>query len=276
MKKQTLLILTALSLGIVIANFADAADRERPFKRGRGGFRGNERSERVNQFSVGEANYAGPGCPSGTMSLAMAPDNLSFSILFDQFVAESGSGTDSKKRDMMACTAVIPFEIPEGMQMEITRVDFRGFVAIPQGGKAVLHSIFNFTEKGDRRDGRGRDRDRINIRYGFEGPLAENYEISTGSMGENGITQTEVSPCGGKTRLRIANQILVKSGRSGETATATIDSIDGSSNAVYFVNWKKCEMDNSRGDREFRDRRPGNGNHPNWIPSGLRKNGGFL
>ncbi len=266
MKKQSLLLLTFFFLALVIANFAEAAERERPFKRGRGGFRGNERSERVTQLSVGQAKYAGPGCPEGTMNVAFAPDNLSFSILFDQFVAEAGGGAN-QRRDRMACTAVIPFEIPEGMQMEITRVDFRGFVGIPQGGNAALHSIFNFSERGDRRDGNGPDRDRINIRYRFEGPLAENYEISTGSMTDGGMTQTEVSPCGGRTRLRIANQIVVRSGRSNETATATIDSIDGTSNAVYFVNWKKCDA-RSRDGRDFRDGRPGRPGHAGGFGPG--------
>ncbi len=269
MKKQILLLLVLFSFAIVLANFAEAAEKERPFRKGRGGFRGNERSERVTQLSVGQATYAGPGCPTGTMNVAFAPDNLSFSILFDQFVAEAGSGTN-QKRDRMACTAVIPFEIPEGMQMEVTRVDFRGFVGIPQGGNAVLHSIFNFTERGERRDGSGPDRDRINIRYRFEGPMAENYEISTGAMTDKGMTQSEVSPCGGRTRLRIANQLVVKSGRSNETATATIDSIDGSSNAVYYVNWKKCDA-KARDEREPRFPREGRPGRPgDWIPPGQR------
>ena len=246
---RVFIFLVASFLLAISITTAFAGDKERPFRRGRGGFRGNERSERVFRIGVGNATFRGTGCPEGTMRVAFAPDNLSFSVLFDQFVAEVGAGS-RQRRDLMTCNAIIPVEIPEGVQMEITRVDFRGFVNVPKGGKAVLNSVFNFTERGG-----GGDRDRINLRYKFEGPLAETYEISTGAVSEGQVAQTEVSPCGGTTNLRIQNNLMVSSGPKGEMAQATLDSIDGSSNAIYYVNWKKCEI-----RQPGRPDRPGRGN----------------
>lgn len=249
MKSPQLLIfglLLALFLSATLAH-ANFLDRERPFRKGRGGAKGNERSERVSRIGVGNASFAGNGCPAGTMSVIFAPDNLSFSILFDQFVAEVGN-TSRQKKDVMACNAVIPMEIPEGMQMEITRVDYRGFVAIPQGGRAVLHSIFNFTERGS-----GADRDKINLRYRFDGPLTENYEISTAAVEGGRNAQTEASPCGGRTNLRIRNNLQVRAGARGENAQVTLDSIDGSGHAIYYVSWKRCQEEN-RNDRGGRAR----------------------
>lgn len=231
---KTLLLLITLALTLSEST-AFARERERPFRRGKGTHRGNERSERVSRLPVGAPTARGSGCPAGTMRVAFAPDNLSFSVLFDQFVAEVGQGS-RQRRDVMTCNVMIPVEIPAGMQMEITRVDFRGFVSVPQGGRAVLHSVFNFTERGF-----GADRDRINLRYAFQGPLTDSYEISTGTLAEGQGTQTEVSPCGGTTNLRIQNNLQVMAGRSGEMAQATIDSIDGSGNATYYVNWRRCE-----------------------------------
>lgn len=233
MKKEILFFFAATLLFSSISQ-AEARDREQPFRKGRGGFRGNERSERPGRFTQGRLQHAGNGCPAGTMRVVFAPDNLSFTVLFDQFVADTTTN-DRGRRDRMSCEALLPIEIPDGQQMEITRVDYRGFVAVPAGGRAVLHSMFNFVE------GRGRrDRDRINIRYAFAGPITENYEISTGDMtGGRGSQPTETSPCGGEAQLRMKNEVMVAAPR-GQQASLTVDSIDGSANAVYYVNWKAC------------------------------------
>lgn len=218
---------------------ADAfADRDRGFRRGHNnGNRGNERSVRPPRLDFNRPNFGGNGCPDGTMRAVFAPDNLSFSILFDKFVAEVGENQQGRggKRDVMSCDIFLPISIPAGMQMEITRVDYRGFVGIPQGARANLHAVLNFLDR------RGMDRDKINVRYQFQGPLAENYEISSGALNDDGQSaQTELSPCGGDVRLRIRNQLqLVSPGRV--QASLTLDSIDGSANAVYYVNWRQCQ-----------------------------------
>ncbi len=239
--------LFALSLALLtVAAFtleASAKSKDRDFKKGRGGRRGNENSQRVTAVSVGQANYAGNGCPAGTMQAVFAPDNLSFSILFDSFVAE----ITTKGRDVMNCTALIPISIPNNVQMEITRVDFRGFVNLPSNrSRAVLNSVFNFR-------GPGGDRDRMTLRYRFDGPTATDYEISTSTLNDNQVVeQTELSPCGDSFHLRITNQLTVQSREAG--AQVTIDSIDGSSNAVYYVNWRACEAKKPKDERE-NDRR---------------------
>lgn len=207
-------------------------DRNGDFRRGRGGpNRGNERSERPQRNPFGRPSWGGNGCPSGTMNVSFAPDNLSFTILFDQFIAET-DGARGARRDLMTCDAMIPIEIPANMQMEITRVDYRGFVNLPAQARASLHALFNFR-------GRGGDGDRLNMRFNFQGPLTETYTISTDLLNRGG-TGTEVSPCGGSTVLRVFNQMQVVSRAPGQQAQATIDSIDGQANAIYYVNWKAC------------------------------------
>ena len=163
-----------------------ARDRDKNFNKGRGGpWRGNERSERPGRVPVGRPTWGGNGCPAGTMNVVFAPDNLSFSILFDQFIA-SAEGGKADRRDVMTCDALIPIELPANMQMEITRVDYRGFIALPQQARARLHALFNFR-------GRGGDGDRLNMRFDFSGPVMDNYEIST-DLPNNITTGTEMSP----------------------------------------------------------------------------------
>lgn len=231
-----------LTLSALLAVSLDAmAARNHDFRRERPIRRGNERSERPGRVEPGRPNFGGNGCPAGTMSVAFAPDNLSFSIIFDQFVAET---TPGMRRDVMTCDALIPITLPDNMQMQITRVDFRGFVALPLPGmRANLHSVFNFR-------GRGGDGEQMNLRYSFQGPVMDTYEISTDAIGDN---QTETSPCGGTVQLRVFNQLQIVSRPSKETASVTIDSIDGAAHATYYVNWKTCNT--TRDDRDPRAQR---------------------
>ena len=238
MKK--LFVATLLILSIT----AEAKNKDHEFRNGRGGRRGNENSERVTSISVGQPTYAGNGCPSGTMNVVFAPDFLSFSILFDSFVAEVTQ--TGQKRDVMSCNALIPISVPDGMQMEIVRVDYRGFAGLPQGANAVLSSVFNFR-------GGGRDRDRMTLRHRFTGPTMQDYEISTSVLNANGelVEDSERSPCGGSFALRIGNQLKVASREPG--ASVTLDSIDGSSNAVYYVNWRTCTNGGGRKPKFSKD-----------------------
>lgn len=227
--------LTLLALVLTLSFSAFAADRQRPMKRGCGKKTGNEHSERPRDVRVGRTQHSGSGCPAGTMSVAFAPDNLSFSILYDQFIAEVDSSQGLNRANII-CDTYVPVSIPDGMQMEITRVDFRGFMGLPARSQAILNSILNFR-------GPKQDMDRIQFRYDFKGPLLEDYEISSDAPeGDPAApTQTEVSPCGGEVKLRIYTQMTVRSKNGQEGATATLDSVDGTGQATYFVNWRKCK-----------------------------------
>ncbi len=210
---------------------AFAADKDRPLRPGHRGLRGNEHSVSVTALTVGAPTYGGNACPQGTLRVAFAPDNLSFSLLFDQFVAQIPSA-GAGNHDRMACDAVIPLEIPNGMQMEITRVDFRGFVALPERATAGLNSVFNFR-------GRGGDKDRINLHFDFQGPVMDNYELSSDVMNSQSADVTsEVSPCGGYSTLVIKTQLHLM---AKQQASVTVDSIDGGAHAVYYLNWRTCK-----------------------------------
>jgi hypothetical protein len=207
---------------------------DRKFRGGRGGFRrGNENSKRIPPVRQRQEAYAGNGCPANTMRVVFAPDQLSFSILFDQFIAEA-SGAQRRIRDDMRCNLILTIEIPENTQMEITRVDLRGFVNLPQRSRAKLSSAFNFV-------GPGGDRDKMVLDYMFAGPLTENYEISSDVLNPEGSApDSEVSPCGGPVRLAIQNQLSLAAPGQSEEAMITLDSIDGGGEAIYHVNWRDC------------------------------------
>ncbi len=258
-RASTTLAALSISLLFILPSYSFAGDRDKNFGKGRGGHqRGNERSERPGRVPVGQPQSGGNGCPAGTMRVVFAPDNLSFAILFDQFVA-SAQVTGGDRRDVMTCNALIPIELPANMQMEITRVDYRGFISLPDAqSRAKLHALYNFR-------GRGGDRDRMNLRFDFTGPGQDNYVITTDLLNGGGANPNpETSPCGGQTVLRVYNQLTVVSRNPNAQAQATIDSIDGQANAVYYVNWRACsgradnnEGRNGGGGRDNNGRGPG-------------------
>src|SRR5690349_15433855 len=109
----------ALALLFVSLN-AFAVDRDQPLHPGAGHGRGNEHSGHVSSLPMGQPSYGGAGCPAGTMQIVFAPDFLSFTVLFDQFVVQTDGSVG--KPSVMECDALIPFQIPAGMRMQITRV----------------------------------------------------------------------------------------------------------------------------------------------------------
>ncbi len=249
----------------ILPSLSFARDRDKNFGKGRGGHqRGNERSERPGRVPVGEPQAGGNGCPAGTMRVVFAPDNLSFAILFDQFVA-SAQATGGDRRDVMTCNALIPIELPPNMQMEITRVDYRGFIALPDAqSRAKLHALYNFR-------GRGGDRDRMNLRFDFTGPVQDNYVITTDLLnGGSANPNPETSPCGGSTVLRVYNQLTIVSRTPNAQAQATIDSIDGQANAVYYVNWRQCTGRSDEGGNPGRDGGGGRDNNGRGSGEGRR------
>lgn len=251
MKNLTLLIISALT--VLVAAEPALAARERIWKRGhRPRERGNERSERVRNVPVGQLSYGGNGCPAGTTQVSFAPDNLSFSILFDNFVAETNPSA-RQPRDVMRCNLVIPLDIPEGLRARITRVDYRGFVGIPAQGSAKLRSMYSFTMKrrGPRNDPE-REGEQIFLTETFRGPIMEDYFLSSDVMQDQDI----VSPCGGPTRLRINNEIVIQSRDRTQESRVTIDSIDGTGNTIYYLNWERCTDTSDDGTN---NRTPGRG-----------------
>lgn len=196
---------------------------------------GNERSERVREARLDprQVLYGGPGCPDGTVTVTMAPDNMSFSVFFDRFSSQVAPSDDNVERKN--CKIIIPFEIPAGMQLGITRADYRGFADIPQKSRAVLKSTYDF--QGLRENGRpsGEFSQPVDLKYDFVGPTQQNYTISTGV-----INDKQYSPCGGFMRMTMNTVVALHNRNKNQTAMFTLDTIDAAGEMIYYMNWQKC------------------------------------
>jgi hypothetical protein len=254
--------------GSNLAPAGDPVEKQRGWRRGRPsdqgrGQRGNESSERPKrpaQFGRPERDrnredkenqreQATNGCPDNTMSIAMAPDNLSFSVLYDQFIAKTQASQRGQggRQTLVRCLARVPIDIPDGMRMAITRIDYRGYANVPAGSVASLRSAYAFVGAnsfiGMRPDnGRGRGGPNrgmgdaiVNFDYNFSGPVDEEYLLSSTAFTE----KDAVSPCGGSAVLALRNVLRIRNQKPAD-ATVTVDSMDGKGELVYYVRWESC------------------------------------
>lgn len=184
-------------------------------------------------IELGEPGYAGKGCPAGSASVTLAPDNKSLSILFDEYYVEAGG---RKKLQRKNCSIAIPVHVPQGFSVSLIDVDYRGYVSVPRGGRARFSASYFFA-------GQRGPRFTKNFRGGFD----DDYLIQN----KLGVYASVWSACGADVNLRVNTAMLLKTNRQGDDAIATVDSADVSAGMVYHLKWKKCHSSNDDFDDFF-------------------------
>lgn len=173
---------------------------------------------------LGQPDYGGTGCPAGTASVVLSPDEDEITILFDQFVAEAG-GSSRRTVDRKACDLGIPVHIPQGYSMAVIQTDFRGFNLVSHGGMNRLNTEYFWANQ------RGPVYSNM-----YRGPQNADY------FATNGVTASGVvwTPCGMSTNLRIRATIMTQTNRNMDQSMMTVDSADVSAGLVYHVQWRQC------------------------------------
>jgi hypothetical protein len=176
-----------------------------------------------NDIQLGQPAYGGNGCPAGSASAVLSPDNKSLSILFDQFIVEAGRANGSTARK--TCNVAIPVHVPQGFSLSIINVDYRGYVSLPAGASARMTAeYFLAGSLGPRFDKM------------FMGKTDTDYEFTN----DIGIQAQVWSPCGADTTLRVNAAMLVRTNRMNDDAMATVDTADFKAGLLYKLQWKTC------------------------------------
>lgn len=218
--------------------------------------RGNENSERpVDRIRANDPVYGGTGCPAGTMRVAFATDNLSFTILYDNMVAQIRSSAGERIANV-TCNLEIPMTVPAGMQLSISRVDFRGFAGLPANVRAGIGAQLSYQQQNPRTGAFQPVGDMLNLSAPFYGPVNGDFVVSSGVMPRS---TPSTSPCGGNVKLMVRGAIEIGA-RVPTDAQLTMDSLDGSTDAIYYLNWSRCGNgpNNSRDNGGRPPRYPGN------------------
>ena len=92
-------------------------------------------------IQLGNPSYAGNGCPAGSASVTLSPDNTAMSILFDKYQVEAG-GMTGKRIDRKNCSVAVPVIIPQGFSVSVFSVDYRGFNSLPDGASSTFSAEY--------------------------------------------------------------------------------------------------------------------------------------
>jgi hypothetical protein len=195
----------------------------------------------------------GRGCPSGSFSATVSPDGQTFSILLDQYVAES---TRQMTLDRKECQLRVDFAVPTGWQFAVITADYRGFANVEGGALAMHQALYSFdgskpvNERPGYQNGKGYSFKVQN----FQGPFQDNYYIHN----EIDPRIAPWSACGaGATQPLFVTTYLTARAldwRSPASAQITLDSIDGQVQSQQFsFTWRRCA---------FNPPPPGGGNQP--------------
>lgn len=177
------------------------------------------------QLRLGEPAYGGNGCPAGSASVNVSPDQSSLSILFDSYIAEAGK-TTGRTVDRKSCNISIPVQVPQGYSVAIFKVDYRGFNLVPAFGAQTKIDTEYFWAGA-----RGPRFTRM-----FRGPVTDNYTLSDGIMASTLVW----TPCGASVNLRVNSSIMAQSNSRGDQTMMTVDSADFSSGLLYHLQWRRC------------------------------------
>jgi hypothetical protein len=178
----------------------------------------------ANNIRLGTPASGGTGCPVGSAAIVLSPDEQAISILFDKYVVEAGY-TNGRRVDRKSCNLVVPIEIPEGYTVALIKADYRGFNAIPEGGKSRFNAeSFWAGERGPA------------LSKTFRGPLADHFLVEDNQAVESLV----FTPCGQSVNLRVNTSLLVATNESFDQALSAVDSADLSGALVYHFTMRQC------------------------------------
>ena len=174
-------------------------------------------------IQLGFPGYGGNGCPQGSASVTLSPDNKQMSIIFDSFISEAGPAS-GRTIDRKSCNISIPVTVPQGYSFSIINVDYRGFVALPHGAMARLQAeYFIASSRGPTfvKQFRGAQ----NTDYFFNNTL--------------GLQAQVWSACGAEVNMRV-NASMMLQNNTFQDALATVDTVDVGAGIIYQLQWRRC------------------------------------
>ena len=179
------------------------------------------------QIQLGTPIYGGTGCPAGSASISLTSDQSILSVLFDSFVAQAPT-PDGATLDRKSCNLRIPVRVGPGFQVALIAFDYRGFAAIPHGGRGQFQARYAYV---------GQARPAI-FRKSFNVGVADNYSL------KNELISTSIdwSPCstGSDLMMTVDANILAMTNSSRQTTNVSIDSVDVSAGLLYAVQLRRC------------------------------------
>jgi len=102
----------------------------------------NDSRASAQTLQLGYPGYGGSGCPQGSASVTLSPDNQQLTVLFDSYTVQTGAAT--ARIDRKSCNLSIPVTVPGGYSVSIIQADYRGFNSLPRQARSQLNVEYFF------------------------------------------------------------------------------------------------------------------------------------
>jgi len=170
--------------------------------------------------------YGGSGCPQGSVGQSISADRLTFTLIFDNYIATVGPGTPitNSRRN---CQLNIKLHVPQGWAYTVFSADYRGYMYLDPKVKGTHKSIYYFA--GDTRQ--------VSTESDFIGPQDKDY-LAHDAIG---VTSLVWSSCGATAALNVNSQVRIdNSANTNGQGQLTTDSHDGNFQHVLGFQWRRC------------------------------------
>jgi len=178
------------------------------------------------QVYIQKLTWGGSGCPANTVGNFTSDDRQTFTLLFDNFVAQIGPSV-SPSEWRKNCQLLIQLHYPQGFQYSVLQTEYRGFISIDSTITAKQEALYYFSGESAQ----------ATCSVSFTGPDTEDYH----QVGKVPLTSIVWSPCGSQAALNIdASVQLHQTSDTNAQGQMTIDSADGHIQFIVGVQWRKC------------------------------------
>jgi Domain of unknown function (DUF4360) len=210
-----------------------------------------------NGVQVANIQAIGSGCPPGSYSANISPDGQSFSLLLDNYVAQS---TMQNPIARLMCELKVSMRVPRGWSYSVISADYRGY-AYAEVGTVVTHQglySFDGSKPKNERPGYGEGGTYSFRTQEFRGPYNGNYYIHH----DLDPRVAPWAPCRNEDlqTLHITTFLMARNLNLSSLLNAqiTLDSVDGQvQSQSYRLVWRQCATNSPTPPSDPGNPRPG-------------------
>lgn len=178
----------------------------------------------TSQITVDVVAVNGSGCPAGTATARMSPDNTGFHITFSSFIARDG-GTASPTAFRRNCQVGVQVHVPQGFTYAVASDEYRGRLALGSDASALVRNNYYFQGVGEVS---------TTVDHNFFGALNGAWRTKDVTA----VTDLVYAPCGRDIVLNINTELRVDSPSS--SSWISLRSSDGDVDTLVQFGWKSC------------------------------------
>jgi hypothetical protein len=178
------------------------------------------------EVRIKSIEYAGSGCPAGSVAENVSTDKQAFTLLFDSFIAEAGPGVPLREK-RKNCQLLVDLEFPQGWTYTIASIDHRGYASLEKKVVGIHKASYYFQGQGQSGT----------LETKIKGEKDDDYHLRD----LVGLSALVWAPCGARRALNINTQIQVDNSANKRAAgLMTVDSVDGQLTQIFHLKWERC------------------------------------